>query len=47
MRVGQGIGASFLFANSGAILTDAFPEDERGKAMGINGVAWSRGRSSA
>ena len=39
MRVGQGIGASFLFANSGAILTDAFPEDERGKAMGINGVA--------
>jgi MFS family permease len=39
MRVGQGIGASFLFANSGAIITDAFPEDERGKAMGINGVA--------
>src|SRR6202046_5094486 len=39
MRVGQGIGGSFLFANSGAILTDAFPEDERGKAMGINGVA--------
>jgi MFS family permease len=39
MRVGQGIGGSFLFANSGAIITDAFPEDERGKAMGINGVA--------
>jgi len=39
MRVGQGIGGSFLFANSSAILTDAFPEDERGKAMGINGVA--------
>jgi MFS family permease len=39
MRVGQGVGGSFLFANSGAILTDAFPEDERGKAMGINGVA--------
>jgi MFS family permease len=39
MRVGQGVGGSFLFANSSAILTDAFPEDERGKAMGISGVA--------
>ncbi len=39
MRVGQGVGGAFLFANSSAILTDAFPEDERGKAMGINGVA--------
>ena len=39
MRVFQGIGGAFLFANSTAILTDAFPEDERGKAMGINGIA--------
>jgi MFS family permease len=39
MRVLQGIGGAFLFANSTAILTDAFPDDERGKAMGINGVA--------
>lgn len=39
MRVGQGIGGAFLFANSSAILTDAFPSNERGKAMGINGVA--------
>jgi MFS family permease len=39
MRIGQGIGGAFLFANSSAIITDAFPEDERGKAMGINGVA--------
>jgi MFS family permease len=39
MRVGQGIGGAFLFANSSAILTDAFPEAERGKAMGINGIA--------
>ncbi len=28
-----------LFANSTAILTDAFPVEERGKAMGINGIA--------
>src|SRR5580693_4654073 len=39
MRVFQGVGGAFLFANSSAILTDAFPADERGKAMGINGVA--------
>jgi len=39
MRVGQGIGGSFLFANSSAILTDAFPQNERGKAQGISGVA--------
>jgi MFS family permease len=39
MRVFQGVGGGFLFANSSAILTDAFPENERGKAMGINGVA--------
>jgi MFS family permease len=39
MRVFQGVGGAFLFANSSAILTDAFPENERGRAMGINGVA--------
>jgi MFS family permease len=39
MRVFQGVGGALLFANSTAILTDAFPEDERGKAMGINGIA--------
>jgi len=39
MRVVQGIGAAFLFANSAAILTDAFPETERGLALGINMVS--------
>jgi MFS family permease len=39
MRVFQGVGGAFLFANSSAILTDAFPANERGKAMGINGMA--------
>src|SRR5947199_2301459 len=39
MRIGQGVGGAFLFANSSAILTDAFPENERGLALGINGVA--------
>jgi len=39
MRIGQGIGGSFLFANSSAIITDAFPEDQRGLALGINNIA--------
>jgi EmrB/QacA subfamily drug resistance transporter len=38
-RIVQGIGGAFLFANSAAILTDAFPENERGKALGINMTA--------
>jgi EmrB/QacA subfamily drug resistance transporter len=38
-RVVQGIGGAFLFANSAAVLTDAFPENERGLALGLNLVA--------
>ena len=38
-RVIQGLGGAFLFANSAAIITDAFPHNERGKALGINQVA--------
>lgn len=32
----QGIGGAFLFSNSGAIITDAFPANERGLALGLN-----------
>jgi MFS family permease len=39
MRIFQGVGAAFLVANSSAILTDAFPEHQRGLALGINQVA--------
>jgi MFS family permease len=39
MRIFQGVGGAMLFANSSAILTDAFPEQERGLAMGVNAVA--------
>jgi EmrB/QacA subfamily drug resistance transporter len=39
MRVFQGVGAAFLIANSSAILTDAFPEDQRGMALGVNQIA--------
>ncbi|KJE75431.1 MFS transporter [Ferrimicrobium acidiphilum] len=39
MRLGQGVGGAFLFANSSAILTDAFPNNQRGLALGINNIA--------
>ena len=35
----QGIGGAFLFSNGAALVTDAFPPNERGKALGINNVA--------
>lgn len=38
-RFVQGIGGAFLFSNSAAILTDAFPPHERGLALGLNQVA--------
>jgi MFS family permease len=38
-RLVQGVGAAMLFANSTAILTDAFPVERRGMALGINQVA--------
>ncbi|SFW90977.1 MFS transporter [Amycolatopsis australiensis] len=38
-RIVQGIGGAFLMANSSAILTDAFPANQRGLALGMNGVA--------
>jgi EmrB/QacA subfamily drug resistance transporter len=38
-RMVQAIGAAFLFSNSAAILTDAFPANERGKALGVNQVS--------
>ena len=39
MRVGQGVGGAMLFANSSAIITDAFPADQRGLGLGINNTA--------
>ena len=42
-RIFQGLGGAFIFANSGAILADTFPPNERGKAFGYNGIGWSLG----
>ncbi|MGH3191397.1 MAG: MFS transporter [Streptosporangiaceae bacterium] len=39
MRILQGVGGALLFANSSAILTDAFPGNQRGLALGTNMVA--------
>ncbi len=38
-RIIQATGAAFLFSNSAAIITDAFPINERGKALGINQIS--------
>ncbi|HTC29784.1 MAG TPA: MFS transporter, partial [Candidatus Acidoferrum sp.] len=38
-RLLQALGGSMLTANSAAILTDAFPANQRGLALGINQVA--------
>jgi MFS family permease len=43
-RVLQAVGGSMLMANSAAILTDAFPADRRGFALGINQVAGLAGQ---
>jgi EmrB/QacA subfamily drug resistance transporter len=35
-RILQGIGSAFLFANAAALVTDAFPKEQLGLAMGAN-----------
>jgi EmrB/QacA subfamily drug resistance transporter len=38
MRIAQGVGGACLLANSAAIITDAFPANQRGMALGINNI---------
>ena len=38
-RMVQAVGGSMMMANSAAIITDAFPHDQRGMALGVNGVS--------
>jgi MFS family permease len=42
-RLVQAVGGAFLMANSTAIITDAFPPNQRGLAMGINMIAGTSG----
>ena len=43
-RIVQGVGAAFLIGNSTAILTDAFPPNQRGLALGITNVVGISGQ---
>jgi MFS family permease len=38
LRLVQGVGGAFLLANAAAIVTDAFPSNQRGMALGINNI---------
>ncbi len=42
-RLIQGAGAAMMMVNSTAIITEVFPPNERGRALGINGVTWAFG----
>ena len=37
-RIVQGVGGACLLANAAAIITDAFPANQRGMALGINNI---------
>src|SRR5215467_1981437 len=42
-RVVQGLGGAMLSANAMAIITEIFPREQRGRAMGYNAVTWGAG----
>ena len=42
-RAIQGVGAAMMVSNSLAIISEAFPVTERGRALGINSIVWSSG----
>ena len=42
-RLVQGSGAALMMVNSPAIITEVFPANERGRALGINGITWALG----
>ncbi len=42
-RLVQGAGGAMLSANAMAIITEVFPPNERGQAMGINAITWGAG----
>ena len=42
-RLVQGAGGAMMVVNSAALLTEVFPPNERGRALGINGITWSAG----
>jgi EmrB/QacA subfamily drug resistance transporter len=42
-RAIQGVGSAMMVSNSLAIISEAFPVNERGRALGINSIVWATG----
>ncbi len=42
-RLIQGVGGAFISANSGAIIADIFPPNQRGRAYGYTSIGWNVG----
>jgi EmrB/QacA subfamily drug resistance transporter len=42
-RVVQGVGGALITANSGAVIADTFPKEQRGRAYGFNSIGWNTG----
>jgi EmrB/QacA subfamily drug resistance transporter len=42
-RLVQGSGAAMMVVNSAALITEVFPPDQRGRALGINSITWAAG----
>jgi len=42
-RVLQGVGGALVAANSGAVIADIFPPQQRGRAYGYNAIGWNVG----
>ncbi|WP_298337156.1 MFS transporter [Ferrimicrobium sp.] len=42
-RLLQGVGGALVAANSGAVIADTFPPEQRGRAYGYNAIGWNIG----
>ncbi len=42
-RVVQGVGGALIMANSGAVIADLYPREQRGKAYGLTALGWTVG----
>ena len=42
-RLAQGIGGALISANSGAVIADTFPKEQRGRAYGFNAIGFNTG----
>src|ERR1700727_2231986 len=42
-RVVQGVGGALIMANSGAVIADLYPREQRGRAYGFTSLGWTIG----